>query len=246
MTISAKRYYTSETTYIPAQLNTPTVVALKGDVTLKDLTWTGDTINVLSGRLILKDGVDVQAAVTGITITVDAGKGYAVLSGAVAVEQMDVISGIARAYNAVHLQLLQVSKNASLYHLTVDHLAVDGIISEENAKLYMTNKTSSSVVSIGGVVASAPLQIYVSFVGLSGYPTLQLKGSIKGGINLVLDGKVSSSDSTSITPTMMTMPVANVTAAVNTDALKVYFVQGDTAYGKTYVKDENGNLTANE
>ena len=246
VTISAKRYYTSETTYIPAQLNTPTAVALKGDVTLNDLTWTGDTINVLSGRLILKDGVDVQAAVTGITITVDAGKGYAVLSGAVAVEQMDVISGIARAYNAVHLQLLQVSKNASLYHLTADHLAVGGIISEENARLYMTNKTSSSVVSIGGVVASAPLQIYVSFVGLSGYPTLQLKGSIKGGVNLVLDGKVSSSDSTSITPTMMTMPFANVTAAVNTDALKVYFVQGDTAYGKTYVKDEHGNLTANE
>lgn len=246
VTISARRYYTSKTTYIPAHLNAPTAVDLKGDVTLKDLTWTGDTINVLSGRLILGDGVDVQAAVTGITIVIDAGTGYAVLSGAVAVEQMDVVSGTARAYNAVHLQLLQVSKNASLYHLTAEHLAVDGIISEENAMLYMTDKTSSSIVSIGGIMASAPFKIYVSFVGVNGYPTLQLKGSIKGSVNLVLDGKVSGSDSTSITSSMMTMPFANVAAAVNTDALRVYFVQGDTAHEKTFVKDSSGNLTANE
>lgn len=95
-------------------------------------------------------------------------------------------------------------------------------------------------------MASAPFKIYVSFVGVNGYPTLQLKGSIKGSVNLVLDGKVSGSDSTSITSSMMTMPFANVAAAVNTDALRVYFVQGDTAHEKTFVKDSSGNLTANE
>lgn len=233
VTISAKRYKTGEYTYIPAMLNAPASVSLQGDLTLKDLTWVGGNIHALDGNLILTDGVDLQLdSLTGAVVRVEANTGYAVLNCALQLTQMDVASGIARVNGSADVQLLNMGKDAALHHLTADNLTVGTVISEEGAMLYTTGKTSTSVVTVGTVVAHSPFALRVDFVGVSGYPTLKLTGAINGEMNLILGGSVNA-------------VIANVTADVNTDALRVYVVQGNTAYQKPYTKDADGNLTVN-
>ena len=183
--------------------------------------------------MILTDGVDLQLdSLTGAVVRVEANTGYAVLNCALQLTQMDVASGIARVNGSADVQLLNMGKDAALYHLTADNLTVGTVISEEGAMLYTMGKTSASVVTVGMVVAHSPFALRVDFVGVSGYPTLKLTGAINGEMNLILGGSMNA-------------VIANVTADVNTDALRVYVVQGNTAYQKPYTKDADGNLTVN-
>ena len=244
--ITAKRYNVSANSYIPATLNVSSALELKGDLTLNDLTLTGSMVKAIDADLILTDGAELNVeALTAMMVCVDAKTGYAVINGALQVTQMDVISGSVRINGLADIQLLQMEKDTKLYHLTADNLTVGSVISEEDAMLYTTGKTSASVVTVGGIVARSPLTLQIVFVGVSGYPTLKLTGAIDGSLNLVVSGRVAENDATEITPTMMTVPVANVTSAVDTNALRVYFVKNNTAYEKSYTKDADGNLTAN-
>lgn len=246
LTITAKRYMVSETTYIPAILNGPETVELQGDVTLKDLTWIGGNINASNADLILTDGVELNLdSLTGAMICVDTQSGYAVLNGKLQVQQVESISGILRVNGEAEIELLQMQKDTALYHLTADNITVKSVITEEGAMLYATGKTSSSIVSIGSIIGESPFTVRLDFVGMSGYPTVKLTGALLNGLNFILGGKVSTTDRTEITPDTMSAVIANVLAEVDITRLRVYFLQGNTAYECAYTKAENGNLTVN-
>ena len=111
--------------------------------------------------------------------------------------------------------------------------------------LYSTGKKSSSNVTIGSIVANRPFTVRLDFVGMDGYPAVKLTGTLLGGLNLILGGKVSASDMTAITPDTMSAVIANALAVADITPLRVYFLQGNTAYECPYTRDNNGNLTVN-
>ena len=244
LTISAKRYRIGEFSYIPATLNAPETVVLQGDLTLIDLTWTGTKLHALDADLTLTDGVELNLdTLTATMLCVDAKTGYAVVNGKLETRQVEMLSGTLRACGKATVELLQMQKNTALYHLTAENLTVDSVISEEGAMLYMAEKNSLSVVRIGAVVARSPLTLRVDFIGLNGYPSLKLTGTIQGEINLLLGGRISEQGATAITPGMMSTPIANVLAGISTDGLHVYFIQNGVAYEYSYTKDLNGDLS---
>jgi hypothetical protein len=196
--------------------------------------------------LTVTDGVELQlTALTGNGLQVDAGKGYAVIHANVQLVSMEITSGIAYAYGGVAVNALSMSQDAALYHVTASDLAVENVHSAQDAMIYLTNKTSTSKVTIGRVT-SAALLVRIDFTGVNSYPVLKFTGELKTQVNLMVNGKVAVNDPSAITPSMMTAPIANVSDSVNTSNLYVYFIQGNTAHQKLYTKDENGNLSAND